>query len=282
MASQTIKVVFSNTKTYIVKTTYNILTKFWGRVMTEEVVPQKNKRIVERSIKYPYYDLNECLNFVEKIKNIGGRKEAPIPSILKEMNVKDVSNKRYSYSVSSAEQFGLIEKTENGLKVTDRVMVILFPTEGESQRNAALKDCFKRPNLYTIIISQFDGLDLPGGEILRNTFLHYGIAENVVDQAVRSFIESAKYASVLKNNKLCVTVTEDNKPPQQKNKDTDSTDQLPKNDPSEYLPTDINGYNKVELSISSGKKVTVIIPTDCKKEDIDKLKRLLDVFAPDT
>jgi len=253
--------------------------------MTDEVTIQKPKRIVERSIKYPYYDLKESINFAEKIKNIGGRKEAPVSSILKEMNVKDVTNKRYSYSVSSAEQFGLIERTEEGLKVSDRVMMILFPTEGETQRNAVLKECFKQPPFYQLIISQYDGLQLPEITTLRNTFLHHKIAENVVDQAVNSFIESAKYASVLRDNNLKVNVPDDEKSIAQKTESQSLPELTPVGSKAanpEPTTTDIKASHKFELATSTGEKAVVILPLNYKKEDIEKLKRLLDVFTTDT
>src|SRR5208337_23934 len=249
-------------------------------IMGDEELPQKPKRIVEKSVKNPYYSLKECIVFIEMIKNIGGRKEAPISSILKEMNVADVSNKRYSYSVSSAEQFGLIEKTDGGWKVTDKVMVILFPTEGETQKTEALKECFKRPNLYTLIINQYDGLVLPEKDTLKNIFLHYGIVEKVVDQAVESFIESARYANVLRDNKLLVTSAKVEK--------TESSSQkeiTPQNLEQPALVKESNfdsyvkdEYHKLELVISNGKKAIVVIPKESKKEDIEKLQKLLGVF----
>jgi hypothetical protein len=253
--------------------------------MSENEGPQKPKRIQEKSVRYPYYSLKECLNFAEMIKNIGGRKEAPISSVLKEMNIKDVSNKRYSYTISSSEQFGLIEKTENGLKVTDKVMVILFPTEGEPQKNAVLKECFKKPNLYNLIINQYDGLSLPDPDILKNQFLHYGIAQNVVEKAVDSFIDSAKYANVLKENKLVVK-PQDDIPPKPCMNEEQVAPELPEQTPQqvikkEELRLDVKDYNKLELVISAGKKAIIVLPTDCKKEDIEKIKRHLDAFSTD-
>jgi hypothetical protein len=252
--------------------------------MTEEDSMNKPKRVVERSMKYPYYSLKYCVHFAEMIKNIGGRKEAPISSVLKEMKVVGTTNKRYSYSVSSAEQFGLIERTENGLKVTDIVMVILFPTEGEQQKKAALKDCFKKPTLYNLLINQYDGMNLPDKDVLKNQFLHHGIIENVVDSAVDSFIESAKYANVLQENRLIVTTSDET---------TSSTGFSDVQTPTPLLPVqtqsaspklsenqgDDVSYHRFEFITSSGKKASVILPFDSTKKDIEKLKGLLDVFV---
>jgi hypothetical protein len=187
--------------------------------------------------------------------------------------------------VSSAEQFGLIEKTESGLKVTDKVMVILFPTEGESQKNAVLKECFKKPNLYNLIINQYDGLPLPDPDILKNQFLHYGIAQNVVEKAVDSFIESAKYANVLKENKLVVSL-QDDIPPKPRMTEGQKLPELPAQTPQQgnkkdELHPDVKDYNKLELVISTGKKAIIVLPPDCKKEDIEKIKRHLDAFSTD-
>ena len=241
--------------------------------------PTKTKKTIERSVRYPYYSLKECISFAEMVKNIGGRKEAPISSVLKEMDVKDTSNKRYSYSVSSAEQFGLIERTDNGLKVTDKVFAILFPTEGEAQRTALLKDCFKKPNLYSAMITQYEGMDLPDQEILKNMFLHYGITENVVGQAVVSFIESAKYANVLKENKLIISPgvqAEQKKGEEQKSPESPASPSVMK---VELTPSDTDNYHKFEFLTSSGKKALIHVPVECTSSDLTKLKAILDVLC---
>ncbi|MDD1690851.1 MAG: hypothetical protein LUQ66_09340 [Methanoregula sp.] len=247
--------------------------------MTENEAPVKTKRTVERSVRYPYYSLKDCINFAEMVKNIGGRKEAPISSVLKEMDVKDTSNKRYSYSVSSAEQFGLIERMDNALKVTDKVFTILFPTEGEAQKNALLKECFKKPHLYTTMITQYDGVDLPDQEILKNMFLHYGIAENVVGQAVVSFIESAKYANLLKDNRLVVTSTDDQAEQKKGAEQKPPEPAPPAGAKAEPAPSEAEGYHKFEFITSSGKKALIQIPDGCTKSDLTKLKAILDVLC---
>jgi hypothetical protein len=245
----------------------------------ENEVPIKTKRTVERSVRYPYYGLKESIGFAEMIKNIGGRKEAPFSSVVKEMGVADTTNKRYSYSISSAEQFGLIEKTDNGLKVTDKVLAILFPTEGEAQKIALLQECFKKPNLYSAMINQYGGMDLPDQEILKNMFLHYGIAENVVGQAVTSFIESAKYAHVLKDNRLSVTsvdVQAEQKRGEEQKQPSPVTPAVAK---VESAPPDTDNYHKFEFLTSTGKKALIQIPVECTKSDLTTLKAILDVLC---
>ena len=255
----------------------------------ENDVQTKTKRIVERSVRYPYYSLKDSIGFAETVKSIGGRREAPISSILKELNVTNTSNKRYSYLVSSAEQFGLIERMENALKVTNKVFGILFPTEGEAQKNALLKECFKKPNLYVAMINQYDGMDLPDKEILKNMFLHYGITENVVEKAVESFIDSAKYANVLKEKKLSVNSSEaidvdSKRDDKQKSSEEAATlavtaDTPPPVTKPEPAISGLENYHKFEFLTSSGKKALIQIPKECTKCDLTKLKAILDVLC---
>jgi len=41
------------------------------------------------------------------------------------------------------------------------------------------------------------------------------------------------------------------------------------------------GFNKLEITTISGKKASILLPSDSAKEDIEKLIKLLRVFSPE-
>ena len=88
--------------------------------MVDEAPPEApdetTKKTREKSVRYPANSLKECVDFLSIVHSIGGRKEAPVESILSKLNLTSSETKSFKYLVSSAEIFGLIEKTPNGIK----------------------------------------------------------------------------------------------------------------------------------------------------------------------
>lgn len=251
-------------------------------VEVESIQNEKMKKTREKSVRYPANNLKDCVDFLSIVHSIGGRKDAPIESILSKMNLTSPETKSFKYLVSSAEIFGLIEKTTNGIKPTDLGTLILYPPDGEEQKRALLIETFKTPQLYQKIIERYDNMILPNNVILKNVFLHQGIATKALDSAVDAFINSANYVNVLNDNRLLVNVNNEIKP------------QLPigeKRNPSEPLlqqgqkpepiPLELGSYYKLELPTSSGKIAVIQLPKGCNTQDIEKLKKLLDAMCGD-
>jgi hypothetical protein len=255
----------------------------WG---TQEE-PMKKTR--EKSVRYPANDLKECVDFLSIVHSIGGRKDAPIESILSKLNLTSSETKSFRYLVSSSEIFGFIEKTNGGIKPTEFGTLILYPPEGEDQKRQLLVDAFKIPQLYQKIIERYDNMILPNNVILRNVFLHLGIAPKALDNAVEAFINSAQYANVIdSSNRLRITNTDKKTASPSKPSELASEDlklkstfsQLPVEDLGD-LQKKSTDYHKFEFIISTGKKAYVQIPMDCKKEDLEKLKKILDAVCGD-
>ncbi len=153
------------------------------------------KKSREKSVNNPYFSLKDCVDYLSIIHEIGGKKEAPVESILSKLEVTSIHNRRFTYLTSSAENFSLIEKTNVGIKRTKIGTLILYPPSGEEQRKKLLIDAFKSPLLYQKILERYNNMILPNKEILKNIFYSLGIARIVLDNAVNSFIESAQYAN---------------------------------------------------------------------------------------
>jgi hypothetical protein len=256
--------------------------------MADEVVENTPNETVkksrEKSVRYPANNLKECVEFLSIVHSIGGRKDAPIESILSKLNLTSADTKSYKYLVSSAEIFDLIEKTSVGIKPTETGTLILYPPGGEEQKRKLLIDAFKTPQLYQKVIEQYDNMILPNNVILKSVFLHLGIAPKALDSAVDSFINSAQYANVIDSSNRLILSGSDNTPPVQP-PEPDNTNLKPKSDfqqappgPTE-LPKKDTDYHRFEFITSTGKKATVLLPSDCTRKDVEKLKGLLDVFV---
>jgi hypothetical protein len=252
-----------------------------------EVPDETLKKTREKSVRYPANNLKECVDFLSIVHSIGGRKDAPVDSILSKLNLTSAETKSFRYIVSSSEIFGLIEKTSTGIKPTDMGTLIIYPPGGEEQKRKLLIEAFKTPQLYQKIIERYDNMILPNNVILKNVFLHLGIAPKALESAVDAFINSAQYANVIdSNNRLILLGTEKIIPPTQPT-ESDSFGLKPKSEVqqepigSAELPKQNTDYHRFEFITSTGKKAYVQIPIGCEKDDLDKLKKILDAMCGD-
>lgn len=245
----------------------------------------------EKSVRYPAFNLEECLNFLSMVHTIGGKKEAPVESVLSKMNITTKDNRRYKYLTSSAEIFGLIKKSEIGITPTEFGTLILYPPDGEAQRKQLLLEVFKAPQIYQKIIERYNDTILPNPDILKNIFYSYGIARNALDAAVTAFLDSAKFAGVLDQNNRLLQSPVDNKPSSQP-KPPENGQGAEKQTDQNLSPNETNNTQKreekpdldvlkYEIRTASGKKASILLPKDWVKDDIDLLIKLLRVFNPE-
>ncbi|MGP8254319.1 MAG: hypothetical protein ACLQMU_01375 [Methanoregula sp.] len=258
------------------------------------------KKSREKSVKYPYYSLKECFNYLSIVHKIGGRKGAQIGSILSEMNINSANNRRFSYLTSSSEIFGLIERSDQLIKPTELGILILFPPNGDSQKKQLLIQSFENSEVYSNIVTKYNETILPNRDLLRIEFYHLKIATNVLDIAVDSFIESAQYVGVLDENSRLLIPTNvpeledllgqgkpspENSPPEPNGQKIPKVakENPPKENPSDEKD-DFEGkidMVRFEVLTSTGLKAIVCMPSKCSKEDIEKIKKIVNAYGPD-
>lgn len=268
-----------------------------GEVMSENGTQNSSdtsiKKSREKSVRYPAYSLEECVEFLKIVHTIGGKKETPIESVLSKLKITTPDNRRFKYLTSSAEIFGLIKKTSNGITPTEFGTLIVYPLNGEEQRKQLILDAFNAPQLYQRIIERYKDTILPDVETLKPIFYNLGIAGNVLDTAVNAFMTSAKFAGALDQNNRLLSSNLENclKPIQQPQSGEDQTTEKPKEPvpPAPFKTNTIKDESvnqdsevfRFEIPIASGKKASILLPKDWKKEDIDLLVKLLRVLSPE-
>ncbi len=200
----------------------------------------------------------------------------------------------------------MIQKDGNGYKITESAKKILYPTDkNDNESKNLLVKAILKPTIFSELISQYKGVELPKEEFIKNNFRQKGIIENSLDAAVNSFMESLKYAGILKEDKIIIDeeifseITK-NKKKEQTGKNTKrpnneiSSGKIRKiiNSPPDELPEtknelefdkepfqessntdniDQSNFFKIEIPFDSGKKAKVIIPKDCNRNDINLL-----------
>lgn len=167
-------------------------------IAMENIENKKTNIKKERSVKYPYYGLSACLDFAALIDQLAGRAEASENAVLSALNINSPKNNSYTYKISSAVQFGLVEKKGTGIKITDTGRLILYPPEGEEQKKELIRQAFLAPPLYQKLYERYNRKHLP--PTLPNVLLDMGIARNKIDRTAKEFISSAHFAEILDDN----------------------------------------------------------------------------------
>src|SRR3990167_805383 len=223
----------------------------------------------EKSSLYPSYDLKDCIEFVTRIDNLGGKSVAE-NTLLGALKLKSRSTRTYTGKLSSSKQFGLVAIKGSFLEVTDIARRILYPTGGESEKRELLSKTFLKPSLYTKLVERFKEKQLLPEDILANVLMNeYGISKAAKDRAAKVFVDSAKYVGFLSGDGVLRT-GEKAEPVQEQVKETEEREQV--------SPSSAAGMQSVRVTLSGGTIGTINVPNTITKKDVERLKKMLDLL----
>lgn len=231
--------------------------------------PGKTK--IEKSTMYPSYALNDCVEFVRLIDKLGGKVVAE-STLLSTLKLSSRNTRTYSGKLSSSKQFGLVEARGSSLEVTDYGRRILYPTEGEGERQRLLLGAFLNPDLYTRLVERFDKKQLPSQDLLANLLMNeYRISKVAKDRAAKVFFDSAKYVGVLSKDNF-LDVSEAVEPPQEEVKETKESDE-------QAFSGSTTGTQSIKVTLSGGTTGMITVPNTITKKDVERLKKILDLLV---
>ncbi len=254
----------------------------------------------KKSRSYPYFSLEAALELSKIIYEVGGNGIAPVESILSKMNIKSAQNKRYSYKISSARQYGLINNLKGGYKVTPLAISIIYPADDNDPNVSISKiKALVKPELYREILFQYNGSILPKIEFLINNFIQKGILSNVAEIAVKAFLNTAEFSGIM-NEERRIVISEkylvsdikeikDVKPNmKRKAKGAISKivhepmfDKNIQNQPRQVEKSiEINDVFNLEIPLSSGKKAYITIPKNVTEDEIKLIKNFINAINP--
>lgn len=248
--------------------------------MAEEVI----KGTKERSAVYPAVALDECVEFIRLVNNIGGRKVG-LSSIADSLGVSPAT---YSLraKVSSSKQFGLIKSNGGAVELCDIAKKILYPTDDASSKQL-LVECLLTAPLYKKLIEKYNDSAVPSIERLGNILLQeHSITRTAKDNAAKKFIASLEYAGVLQNGVLLLDDCESERQESGDSNDNESFEQAHtgiENDTSSNPMTDRKADMKAyhfAIPTLSGATAQVTIPKDITVKDLDYILLYIQSMLP--
>lgn len=179
-----------------------------------------------RSHKYPGVPLSDALDFVRTIadRHLDG---LPAESLAAGLGYTNIRTHGFSASLSSARQFGLLEKTSSGYTLTELARALLHPINPASVP-ALLRRALLSSPLYADLALRFSGRKVPEPEVLANLlYHHHGLTASAKSSAASAFLTSARFAGALDSSQTFLPDDQPAQPPPDPKESPDSASPRP-------------------------------------------------------
>ena len=248
-----------------------------------EVESEKNgaKERTERSgTEYPAFGLSLGISIIEAVRRAGGN-EAPSADVMKAMGIEKITDRKWTYGIPAAKQFGLIDRIGRGdsgrIKLTDLGQQVALPGPGEEKLHKIT--ALRTPPLYAKLLERFAGHPVPVREGLRNILQReFAIVESMAQQAADAFLDSLTAAGVVNEQNLIMV---DGATTQAKPAAPPAKDEAPPAPPGMKqlpVPSDFVIY---KAKISGGRIIDIPLPPKLTKADVNKIHKLLETQIDD-
>ncbi|HEY0603618.1 MAG TPA: hypothetical protein VGD58_11940 [Herpetosiphonaceae bacterium] len=265
----------------------------------------------QRSVPYPRYTLQNVEKFASIVFSEGPR-NCDQDIVAKKAGYSSSNNGSFFAMRSAASQFGMVIAKGDRISVTEE-WIEAFHEDTVSSLRRARQQAIKQPSLYKQLFEVFlDNQLPPEDKLARTVYLDpkYGITKDAAVEAMKIFMESARYAGVLDERNYLrftplapISQSEEDFDTQANNdfeqpKFRDSNSQIEGNraasqgvapKPVSPLPSissssdrgDItipDGMEKQEITFRGGKKAYFILPVPLPGGEKARLKQWLDLI----
>lgn len=160
------------------------------------------KVVVRSEEPYPYHSVQEAFRVAEAVQKAGGN-SAAVSEVLKVLGLTSATARSWTYRLSTAREFGLVEKGGRGddakIQVTDLFMAYTHPTS-DAEKRATLMQIVLKPALYGKLLARYKGAPKPDATGLANLlWREHGILPTVKEQAAEAFLASIEFAGLITN-----------------------------------------------------------------------------------
>ncbi len=145
-----------------------------------------------RSPNYPGISLPEALDRLGELWNSIERHAAPRDIVAKGLGYSGLHGASVT-AISAIQKYGLLERHQGELKISDRGLMCLHPTS-PAERVGAIQAAAAGPKLFAELEEQF-----PGGtnneELLRNHLLRIGFTSSAATNALLAYRETRDFVA---------------------------------------------------------------------------------------
>ena len=242
----------------------------------------------EKSALYPAVTWQDCIEFIKKVDRLK-QKTVAYQAVAELYGLNSITTKSFTQRVGTAKQFGLITTSSSTIKLTDTARKILYPVSDDIK--AIALDCFKLPPLYSSLINEFDGKQMPNPTMLANLLMNnYKISKSAKDLAAKVFLDTCEQLELVKAGVLCYSESLEIETDVQTIEVKEEVQPFKKTEArmeegntsvvgaKKEVPTSENEYIIQTYPVESGKVAKIIIPIDSTEDDLYAIRDLLEVI----
>jgi hypothetical protein len=249
-----------------------------------DTTEKKNQRF--RSVAYPSYTIQDSVELTRKINQLFGNSSYNKREDLAQELDMSVGN--LLMKLSTATQYGLLEmKSGEGYKPTHLFTSIYKPLTEEEKSKSEL-ECLYKPELYSKLIEHYKGKQLPAiGGLSILLFRSYKVSEDASNRAAKIFLQNLSDLNLVdEENRLKIDL-ENEIPPTDENVKVEIPTMLPQPKPQINYTESIQDIGHQLVSTAppipiflkgEGRIAKLLLPLDFTNDDIDYIKKVLDVY----
>jgi hypothetical protein len=148
-----------------------------------------DKRI--RSPNYPALSLPDAIDKVTALYRAQHTHPAPREVVARGIGYNSLNGASAS-AISALQKYGLLERTGDEIRVSERALRILHPHPPE-ERGAAIREAAQEPPLFAELNERFPGR-MPSDDLLRNYLIRNGFAPSAVTSVITAYRETSEMA----------------------------------------------------------------------------------------
>jgi len=145
-----------------------------------------------RSPNYPAISLLEAIEAANKLHGKIGRHPAAREAIAKTLGYGSLNGASMT-AISALSKYGILEKSGEDLKLSERAMR-LIAAQSVEEHTEALWEAARAPVLFAELVEQYKG-KLPDDEVIRSYLKRKGFADSALPQVIQSFRETMEFVT---------------------------------------------------------------------------------------
>jgi hypothetical protein len=147
-----------------------------------------------RSPNYPALSLKEAIDRIGTLYRNQHTHAAPREVVAKAIGYNSLNGASAS-AISALHKYGLLDRSGEDIKISERAMRILHP-HSPSEKTEAIREAAREPALFAELAEKFPGR-FPSEEVLRNYLLRNGFAPSAVNGVILAYRETSDFVEHL-------------------------------------------------------------------------------------
>ncbi|MGA2316885.1 MAG: hypothetical protein ABSG71_10955 [Thermodesulfobacteriota bacterium] len=243
--------------------------------MEKKTSGEQLKKKRERSSSYPQFNIKECMDFAEKVFEMGP-KNVLLDEAAKRAGYRNKEVGSFLGLRAAARYFGLVKYDKDYISVTDPLINVLLE-KSNNAKNDFVRKLILFPTLYKKVFDNFAGKQLPNEEDLARRLSideQYGISKEASKSAAKVFRESVKFADLLDSNDRLKSPDEVISKMEEKDKITSMENERP-GPIEEDKGIKLDRY---EITLQMGVKISLLLPPILPQKDKQRIKTMIDLI----